>query len=164
MNYLEENVLMQYYGPLEPDTISIFVNSIGKYHSIKKTIRSRLIRVFIELIQNALYYSKDRLLDSGVGYFIITEYENYIELSVSNKVETDKAKLIYEKCEYYNSISYIDLKKIKANILSNLDYSKDGANLGIIISKIVSKNNLEVNYIKTDDTYSIYTIKTKYSK
>ena len=102
-----------------------------------ETKTNRIFAVFVELAQNILHYSAEKIPNSqgsaGVGIIILKEKQNLFFLSSGNMVSNESVEKIKAKCEKVNAMNKDQLKAYHQELIrgGRPDGSK-GAGLGIV--------------------------------
>jgi len=117
------------------DVIKIkFGNPLNK----KVKIFRRIFSIFIELSQNILKYSAERMTiddeqEVGVGIIVLNEMNDCFKIISGNMIENDKIENLKKRCDLINSLSQEQLKDYFHKIRKEKHLqSESGANLGFI--------------------------------
>ncbi len=165
-----KEVLLSYKGPVTEVIMAEISRDIRTKLESNPTASRRLFSVFMELAQNILYYSAEKVTFSNrndsVGIILITEKDDEYVFSCGNLVENSYLDELLSSCETINNLDREDLRKLKREVrdqpIQN-DRSK-GAGIGLIHVALTSRHPLEVEHRKLDDHYSFFAISVKVSK
>ena len=74
--------VLSFHGPLTISLLSFISNYLKLIIITDQVLLSRLYKIFVELTQNVSYYSAEvreveKGIKSGIGWFILYEYEKY---------------------------------------------------------------------------------------
>ncbi|MCB1160058.1 MAG: hypothetical protein H7A25_09595 [Leptospiraceae bacterium] len=130
----------------------------------------RMFAVFIELAQNILHYSAEKIHDetgreNGVGIIILNEEEDVFRFHSGNLVHTQKANELIEKCKFINSLDKDELRKLyKEKIKGSRPEDSKGAGLGFIDMARKSDRPLGFKLDPIDEEYSFFTLSVCFEK
>ncbi|TAD98926.1 MAG: hypothetical protein EAZ97_10080 [Bacteroidetes bacterium] len=163
----EKDVLISYKGPI---TNVIFAE-------LSRDIRSKfdphtgrkIFAVFMELIQNIIFYSAEKLQfedhQECIGSLVITKEPDVCVFSCGNMIEAAYAPELLENCKTINSLNKDELRlhKRQQRIQSSPERSK-GAGIGLIQVALTAESPLYVEVREIDQQYSFFTISVKIKK
>ena len=164
----DHKVLVSFKGAVSQDILTEFGTMIKSSLSAE-TKTNRIFAVFVELAQNILHYSAEKIPNSqgsaGVGIIILKEKQNLFFLSSGNMVSNESVEKIKAKCEKVNAMNKDQLKAYHQELIrgGRPDGSK-GAGLGIvdIARKCDSPIDCVVDHI--DEVNSFLTLSVYFKK
>lgn len=162
----DRNVLISYKGPVTDVIMSEISRDIRNKFAESPRISRKLFSVFIELAQNILYYSAEKVIFGGrrdsVGTIMVTTHDDFFYFECGNLVEQQYAGELLESCDKINSLSREELRKYKRETRNNPAGSRSkGAGIGLIQTALTSGNPLEVDFKKVNEQFSFFTLSVK---
>ncbi len=165
----EKNVLIFYKGPVTAVILAEISSDIrNKFSEDAKTSR-KVFSVFMELAQNVLYYSAERVSFNGrkdsVGTILLTEDEDSYIFSCGNLIETNYLNELLDNIETINSMDMEQLREYRRSQRGRPSSEKSkGAGIGLIHVAIVSANPLDIEFREVADGNSFFSITAKVDK
>jgi len=168
-------VLVSYKGPVTDVIMAEISRDIRNKFSENPKVGRRLFAIFMELAQNILYYSAEKVQfgerNDSVGVILITkdtkkeveEEEQKRKLkyrfSCGNLVNTTYVDELIESCEMINSMNRDELREYKREKRSQPQGERSkGAGIGLIQVALNSENPLVVEFRKVDDKFSFFSL------
>jgi hypothetical protein len=161
-----DDVLISYKGPVTDIILSEISKDIRDKFGSNPNISKKLFAVFIELAQNILYYSSEKIhfadKKDSIGTLLITKMPDHFTFSCGNLVENKFIEELIVGCEKINSLNREELREFKRATRSGpkKDRSK-GAGIGLIQVALTSGNPLSVESRKVDDSFSFFSLSVK---
>lgn len=161
-----DDVLISYKGPVTDVILAEISRDIRHKFSDNPRLSKKLFAVFIELAQNILYYSSEKVYfgdrNDSIGTILITRYTDHHTFSCGNLVENKYIDELVEGCETINTLDRDGLREYKRATRSGpkKDRSK-GAGIGLIQVALTSGEPLNVEAVKVDDAYSFFSLSVK---
>lgn len=165
----DKRIIISYKGPITPAIIGeISQDILNKMINYPQASR-KIFSIFMELAQNMLYYSSEKIRYSGrvdsVGKLQILDLENQYVFSCGNTVRHEHMDQLIASCETINSLNKNELQKLKrhqrrqpASELSR------GAGVGLMQVAILANNPLEIRTQIIDDKYAAFTLSVNINK
>jgi len=160
----DSHVVFAYKGPLTDVLLANFSNDIRKrlHLNTEKKVRKRIFAIFMELVQNVLYYSKEAdSFDGGdkVGAIIILREENHFKVMTGNRITKDAIPKLLEKAEKINSLDRDALRDYKRQQrAAPQEEESKGAGIGLIHVALTSDNTIEVNIQELGEDSAFYMV------
>lgn len=162
-----DDVLISYKGPVTDVILSEISRDIRNKFAETPRLSKKLFAIFIELAQNILYYSSEKINFSdrrdSVGTLLVTRIENkHLNFACGNLVENKYVDGLVESCEMINSLNREELREYKRVTRSapRKERSK-GAGIGLIQVALTSGNPLEVEVRQVDEGFSFFSISVR---
>lgn len=128
------------------------------YSTLKK-----VCSIFIEMAQNIQLHSlKENNLRSGI--IIAVEKEDSYKIYSGNKVSSETGAELVEKCNYLNTLSSDEIKKLYKKKLKEPRINKNSAGLGLIYMKKNSLNSLKAEIKEIDQEKVFFTLEVTVNK
>ncbi len=162
----KKHVLISYKGPITDVIMSEISRDIRYKFSDNPKASKKLFSIFMELTQNILYYSSEKINFAGntdsLGVILITQYEDYYRFACGNLVDNTYIDELAENCNYINSLDKEALREYKRVQRSapQTERSK-GAGIGLIHVAITSENPLDIEFRRIDKSHSFFSISVK---
>lgn len=162
------NILLSFKGALSQEILVEMGNIVKNRVNMNKKLK-KLFSIFVELSQNIMHYSSERLIidgkDIGVGIILFTENENNFVIYSGNLVEDKSLRYLTEKIDDLNNLNDEQLKK-KYSTSLHADRPPDskGAGLGLIEIARKSSGKISYNKHKTDADNTFVTIQVQIDK
>jgi hypothetical protein len=165
----KKNVLISYKGPVTDVIMAEISRDIRTKFSENPKISRKIFAIFIELAQNILYYSAEKIrfgdYNDSVGTILITETSDHYTFSCGNLVEDEYISELVESCKTINSMNREALREYKREQRSapKKDRSK-GAGIGLIQVALTADTPLKVEYAKIDNILTFFALSVRISK
>ncbi len=160
----KEGIILSYNGPINQDIIeglSSVVKEKLKFENLSMTTTMKIFSVFIEQVQNILFYSvnpngssnssEDKTLKNGVTIIGKTIDNHFFILSGNEVAEHQKVRL-ESKLEKINGLDKDALQKLykEARKVESAEFSK-GAGLGFLEMARKSSKPIEYSFRKIEN-------------
>jgi hypothetical protein len=130
-------------------------------------IVKKIFSVFIEVAQNILHHSAEKIVDDeggerGAGIVMMREITGGFEIFSGNLIENEHSKSIEESCHLINSLDRKELRRVfKEKINSPLESGHRSAGLGLIdiARKSDNKIDFEINRINDDHSFLMLSVR-----
>ncbi|MEM7181701.1 MAG: SiaB family protein kinase, partial [Spirochaetota bacterium] len=155
--------IVYFKGKLSQEILGELGSMIKSSYSKQSNIK-RIFAVFIELAQNILHYSEERVAnsdgsDSGVGIVMVNEEDSFFHISSGNLIDNSKIDKLKSKCEQVNSLTGEQLKELyKKRIKQSRPEDSKGAGLGFIDMARKSDSPIEYTIKRIDEQNSFFTL------
>jgi CRISPR/Cas system-associated endoribonuclease Cas2 len=167
-----KEVIIAYRGPVTDVIMSEISRDIRIKFANNAKIGRKVFAIFIELAQNILYYSAEKLQNEGnyvdrVGTIAIFDEAEKDQYSVfcCNLVELHQAQDLKRGCEVINSLGKEELRLYKREQRSRPTATgSKGAGIGLIQVAITSENNLETDFQPFDENRSFFILTARINK
>lgn len=165
-----KDVIISYKGPVTDVIMAEISRDIRDKLADKPTASRRLFSVFMELSQNILYYSAEKITFSNrndsVGIILITERDESYIFSCGNLVENEYLEELVTSCETINSLDREDLRKFKREVRNSPNPAErsKGAGIGLIHVALTSRHPLEVEHRRLDEKHSFFALSVQIRK
>ncbi|MCU0443582.1 MAG: SiaB family protein kinase [Microscillaceae bacterium] len=165
----KKNVLISYKGPVTDVIMAEISRDIRNKFSENPKVSRKVFAIFIELAQNILYYSAEKIRfgehNDSVGTILITETSDHYTFSCGNLVENEYIQELVDSCDIVNSMNREALREYKREQRSapKKERSK-GAGIGLIQVALTADTPLKVEYIKVDEVLSFFSLSVRIMK
>ncbi|MCS6821313.1 MAG: SiaB family protein kinase [Microscillaceae bacterium] len=161
----KRNVLISYKGPVTDVILAEISRDIRAKLSANPQIGRKIFAVFMELAQNILYYSAEKINFGGrndsVGTILITqnvETETYT-FACGNLVEVEYIKDLIESCNIINSMDREALREYKRQQRSAPQKERSkGAGIGLIQVALTTDSPLHAEYKQVNEKYVFFSL------
>ncbi len=165
----DKNSMISFKGPITIELLSIMGNYLKIMINAEQVLQNRVFKIFIELTQNVSYYSAEVAelesnVRSGVGWFMINEYDNYFNIKTGNLILRDDGFKLTRNCDEINSLNELQLRELKRKTRGQAKIRDIGAHIGLIQTSLFSKNKLDYNITELDLNHSFFTISVNIDK
>ncbi|TAE47925.1 MAG: hypothetical protein EAY69_05785 [Cytophagales bacterium] len=161
----DDNVLFSYKGVVNDTVLMEMCEDIRQKLGIEEVQNRKIFSVFIELVQNQIYYAADQYIadnatKEAVGLIILSESEGVFSFTTGNLIKENDLFELRKKLDYLNSLSYQELRMYKREqrLEASEDDQESGAGIGLIKSILTSGNPLHIDYIKIEDDLYFFTL------
>jgi hypothetical protein len=161
--------IVYFKGQMSQDILGE-LGSMIKYSWSSESNVKRIFATFIEIAQNILHYSAERVQDSdgnskGIGMIVVNEEKDRFCLSSGNLIHNSTAQILQDKLEYLNSLNKDELKKLyKEQIKSVRPEDSKGAGLGFVDIARKSDSKLYYKVDAVDNQHSFFTLSVYFDK
>lgn len=162
-----KDVVVSYKGPVTEVIMAEISRDIREKLSDHPTAGRRLFSVFIELAQNVLYYSAEKITFSNrndsVGILLLTKQDGQYVFSSGNLIKNSDLDELVSSCQKINSLDRDDLRKFKREMRNQPAQSEKskGAGIGLIHVALTSRHPLELEHRKIDEEHSFFALSVK---
>ncbi len=161
-----DDVLISYKGPVSDTILAEISRDIRDKFSENPKASKKLFSIFVELAQNILYYSSEKVQFSNrndsIGTILITKTSKHLTFSCGNLVENKYINDLVEGCEKINSLDREELREYKRETRSAPQKERSkGAGIGLIQVALTSGNPLGVEARQVDEKYSFFSLSVK---
>lgn len=161
-----DDVLISYKGPVSDLILAEISRDIRDKFSESPKASKKLFAIFVELAQNILYYSSEKVQfgnkNDSIGTILITRSKKYLTFSCGNLVENKYIEDLVEGCKKINSLNRDELREYKRETRSAPQKERSkGAGIGLIQVALTSGNPLGVEARHVDDKYSFFSLSVK---
>jgi len=165
----QSHVLIGYKGPITDIIMAEISRDIRAKFADNQKVSRKMFAIFIELAQNILYYSAEKVFEDGIshsiGAILITQTEDDYIFSCGNMIETEHVQEMDQHCAIINSLSKDDLRIYKREQRNKPSNARSkGAGIGLIHVAITSENLLEFDFKESDPKFSYFSLSVKVSK
>ncbi|MCU0449677.1 MAG: SiaB family protein kinase [Bernardetiaceae bacterium] len=164
-----KNVIISYKGPVTDVIMSEISRDIRVKVGKDATAGRKVFAVFIELAQNILYYSAEKVKfadrNDGVGILLLTQSETAFTFSCGNLVENQHVEELVGGINLINSMDQEQLREYKRRQRGGPSPERSkGAGFGLTQVALTSGNPLQVDFKKIDDLFSFFSLSIKINK
>jgi len=164
-----ENVIISYKGPVTPVIMAEISADIRLKLSDNPKAGKKVFAIFMELAQNILYYSAEKVTFSNkkdsVGLLLITETADEYIFSCGNIVQNDFVEELVQSGDVINSLEREDLRKLKKEQRNKPQSERSkGAGIGLIHVALTSGNPLQMDVRQVNDKVSFFSLSVKVNK
>lgn len=165
----DKHVLISYKGPVTPVIMAEISRDIQDKLADNPRASRKVFSVFLELAQNILYYSSEKIQYAGridsVGMLQILESDFHYVFSCGNTINRKHVDQLIDSCHTINSLDKEELRKLKRHQRRqpSTEISK-GAGIGLVQVAILSGNPLEIQAQDLDNNHSIFTLSVNINK
>ena len=163
----DENVLIIFNSYFNQESLMNLLSIIEKQMIGKLNLKKRMYNTMVELFQNIIQHGDDykETPEGKAGLFYISETDNAYMLNTGNYIKNDKIPVLTEKLNYINGLNEEKLENFYSERLLNFEIdSNKEAGLGMIDIRLKTDGLLEYNFLKVNDKYSFYTLRTIINK
>jgi len=160
--FTDHFIQLVYHGKLTSEKadalINIFEHLLGQNEARLK-IQKRALYVLVEALQNVIKHQAkpDSPLTNSGGTLTFQYMDRQFIFTLKNLIETSHVEALRKKIDILNRMTREELNKYYKKILKNdVLTDKGGAGLGLIEIARKSKNLLQYDFQKTDETYSYF--------
>lgn len=163
------HVLISYKGPVTDVIMAEISRDIRSKFSDNPKASRKIFAIFMELAQNILYYSAEKVRfgenNDSVGTILITESTEHYTFSCGNLVESSYIPELVESCETINSMDKENLREYKREQRSKPQKERSkGAGIGLIQVALTAETPLNVEYIEVDERFTFFSIAVRIIK
>ncbi len=165
----DKRMLISYKGPVTPEVMATITTDIQqKITDNSKTCR-RVMSVFIELVQNILYYSVEKIEYAGrtesVGMLQIIDMNSYYLFTCGNTITKAGTYSLLNTCSIINNMNKLELRKLKRQHRQQpVGKDSKGAGFGLVQVAILSGYPLDIYIHDVNSEYSFYTLGVRINK
>ncbi len=168
VNNLGGDIKAAFSGIMSQESIvgfgEVLRSELHQYHPLN--IVNRVFAVYVEMSQNVLHYSMDRVhvggRSIGKGTLLVLSHPNAYVLFTSNLVEESQKKTLQNRIE---SINKLNAEEIKNHYLTKrremVESDSKGAGLGFIDIARRSENPLLVDFVPAGQGKYLFCLSSK---
>ena len=164
----EKKIVFAYKGTISQDVLVELADLIKDkllFNLSQQKVIKKVFAIFIELAQNILHYSAERVCVGpkdnkiGTGIILISENNNEYTVTSGNMIDNSNLKVVVDRCTFINSLDEDELKKYyKEQRSQPLKEGINSAGLGLIDIARKSKSHLEFEINSIDNNYSFFVL------
>jgi hypothetical protein len=162
-----KNILLSYKGPVTEVIMAEIIKDIKAQFENNPHLTRKLLGVFIELSQNILNHSAERIRfatsNDSVGVFLLTEGDAQFTFSCGNLVLKKDVQELIDFCELINSMDRLELRELKREHRGIQTSTKIGE-IGLIQVALTSQTPLQIEFREIDDDFVFFSISVKILK
>ncbi len=164
-----EGVVVAYKGPVSDLIMAEISRDIRAKLADNPKAGRKVFIIFMELAQNILYYSAERVTfadrNDSIGTILLTEDEHDFVFSFGNLVNKEYVTELLESCDKINSLDKEGLREFKRQKRNEPTSERSrGAGIGLIHVAITSESPLDVEFKDIDDKFSFFALSVKINK
>ncbi len=166
----EKGIILSYCGPMVQDSIVGIAATLKDKltaDSLPASASMAIFSIFIEQIQNAMYYSAEReiipeeiVTNSSSGVFVIGQTGNAYFMQCGNYVKNSQIQRLTDSINYINSLNKDELKAYyrERRKSDNDNPESRGAGLGLIEIARRATSPLKFEFSQLDNEYSFFSL------
>lgn len=163
------NVLICYRGPVTDVILREISKDIRAKFSYSVQVSRKIFAIYMELAQNILYYSSEKIhindRKDSIGTILLTKSNETYGFSCGNLVEMQYLDELIESCEIINSMNREELREYKrAQRAAPRKERSKGAGIGLIQVALTSRHPLKVEYRKVGESHAFFSLTVKVSE
>lgn len=160
----KEGAILTFCGPISHDiveSVGMTLKSQMQKNNISRTTIMKVFSIFIEQVQNVIYYSYEKDKGSkGIGIIMVGEEDNKHFVIGGNKIKTSKITALRNNLQKLIAMNQDELKVFyKEKRKCNDNKKSKGAGIGLIEIAKKASQPLEFSFEKIDDKHSFFSIK-----
>ncbi len=158
-------LLVHHVGTLDQEkinTISNIVENQLQEMGTNKGVVKRIFNIVIEALQNIFNHGEKDKHGIQMTFFIIGKTQNDFRIHSGNIVENKNIEGLTKRLNAIKSLNDVDLKSKYMEVLSNGELSdKGGAGLGFLTIALKSNNQINFEFQKLNEHYSLFSLQSK---
>jgi Family of unknown function (DUF6272) len=163
------SVVICYRGPVSDVILREISKDIRAKFSDNIKLSRKIFAIYMELAQNILYYSSEKInlndRKDSIGTILLTQNGEFYFFSFGNLVENKYLEELVESCEIINTMDRDELREYKREQRSSPRKERSkGAGIGLIQVALTSRHPLKAEYKKLDDAHAFFSITVTVSK
>lgn len=165
----QNNIILSYKGNLTQELCKNIIQLVEvKLERVEtnKTLKRKVIRILVEVIQNLYHHFEDKKLQKRKGSIYISlrkENSEYIIVS-GNPISKRNEVELRERMDFINKLTSHEIKINYRESLSNKLFSaKGGAGLGLLDMLRKSGGKVDYKFQTFNNDYSFFNLKVKVS-
>ncbi len=165
----DKRIVISYKGPVTPVIMAEISRDIQDKLAENPRVSRKVFAVFMELAQNTLYYSAEKIKYAGrldsVGMVQIIEMDDQYVFICGNTIQKTNVVQLVNNCKTINELDKEELRKLKRYQRSQPQsiHSK-GAGIGLVQIAILSGNPLEIQVYDVDSEHSFFILSVNINK
>jgi hypothetical protein len=166
----DNNIYLIWLGHISPDVgkeVLSFNETKLSEEDLNTTLRKRVFRILVEILENVLKYSPGREAEEkyGMPVIMIKMDEGSFYLTTGNLILNTDVGILRQKLDVINNHDKSALKDLFIQSLSAQNIQTDSTgNMGLIDMARKSGSKLEYKFEVLNELYSYYTLTVKVSK
>lgn len=167
---MERKNVLSFHGPINLEMVSTLANYTKTIVLAEHSVKQKVFRVLIELVQNVSFYSADTVKvsekdrEAGKGWLVVDENETHYFVSTKNLIFNEHGAILEKNCNEINSLNLDELRDLKRKTRKKAAIQDIGAHIGLIHSSIISGNSLNIKLESESERFSYFTIEAKIDK
>jgi hypothetical protein len=165
----QPNVMICYRGPVSDIILREISKDIRTKFSYDVQASRKIFAIYMELAQNILYYSSEKIhlshRQDSIGTILLTQNSEHYIFSCGNLVENQYVQDMLDDCKLINSLDREALREHKREQRNSPRKARSkGAGIGLIQVALTSRLPLQMEHRQIDDTHSFLSITVRVQK
>lgn len=165
----QPNVMICYRGPVSDVILREISRDIRTKFSHDIQASRKIFAIYMELAQNILYYSSEKInlsqRQDSIGTILLTQNTEYYIFSCGNLIENQYVQDMLDDCKLINSLDREALRKHKREQRNAPRKARSkGAGIGLIQVALTSRLPLQMEHRQIDDKYTFLSITVRVHK
>lgn len=160
---LSNNILLIYSAVFDQESLLSLVSIMKNQMDGNANSKKKIISMMVEMLQNIIHHGNVSIgdINGAQGIFYISVHDDKYYLTTINYIHNDKVETLKGKIDHINSLDEKGLEDFYNSRLFDFRIcSSTEAGLGLIEMRQKSKNDLEYQFSKANDEYSLFKIST----
>ncbi|MCQ2253350.1 MAG: SiaB family protein kinase [Bacteroidales bacterium] len=160
---LSNNILLIYSAVFDQESLLSLVSIMKNQMDGNANSKKKIISMMVEMLQNIIHHGNVSIgdINGAQGIFYISVHDDKYYLTTINYIHNDKVDTLKKKIDHINSLDEKELEDFYNSRLFDFRIcSSTEAGLGLIEMRQKSKNDLEYQFSKANDEYSLFKIST----
>ncbi|MEN7546592.1 SiaB family protein kinase [Rapidithrix thailandica] len=163
------SVVISYKGPITDVLMAEISRDIRDKFSDNPRVSRKVFSVFMELAQNMLFYSSEKVFfanrKDSVGTLLLTDSDNAYKFSCGNLVKNEYVDELLSNCAIINSLDKEELRKYKREQRNKPQGERSkGAGIGLIHVALLTGQPLDIEVREVDNDYSFFSLTVTITK
>lgn len=164
-----QNNIIAFHGPINLALVSTMANYIKLLIPYDISVKQKVFRIFIELVQNVSFYSANKFKvegerEVGTGWVSVDEDSSFFHIKTGNLIVNEHLPILEQNCVEINQLNTEELRELKRQTRKKASIKDIGAHIGLIHTGILSGNEITIETKKIDKLFSFFTIQAKIDK
>jgi hypothetical protein len=164
-----KNVIISYKGPVTDVILSEISRDIRSKVSVDPGASRKIFAIFMELAQNILFYSAEKVQFSkekeGIGILLLVQANDHYLFSCGNLVERIYLDDLIDGINLINSMDKEQLREYKRHQRNSPSPERSkGAGFGLTQVAITSGNPISVSHTDVDTVHSFLSLSIQINK
>ncbi len=165
----QPNVMICYRGPVSDIILREISKDIRAKFSHDVQVSRKIFAIYMELAQNILYYSSEKInlnqRQDSIGTILLTQNNDFYIFACGNLIENQYLQGMLDDCALINSLDRDGLRQHKREQRKAPQKARSkGAGIGLIQVALTSRLPLEMEHRQIDDTHTFLSITVKVHK
>ncbi len=165
----QPNVMICYRGPVSDVILREISKDIRTKFSHDIHASRKIFAIYMELAQNILYYSSEKInlshRQDSIGTILLTQSPEHYIFSCGNLIENQYVQDMLEDCRLINSLDREALRQHKREQRKAPRKARSkGAGIGLIQVALTSRLPLQMEHRQIDDNHSLLSITVRVHK